>query len=610
MKPKIIKNDAEYEAACLEVARLRRLDPVSERETELELWSVLLERYEKSAVGAPPPAPAAPAPAAPAKAAASEANQGRPPKIDPWPRFRSPLAKATWGFFFLTGALLYLRLMYQVSYFPPFYEGEESKVLELAKDTVVFAHYTGSWWQAFIGGLIEYNKGFAWALVPFYRVFGYDVRLIMFILPAIFSVLCATYFTIYRKVYPKSSIFSFLAVIVFSLLCLALRRYKWHTVAYITAISVYLYFLPEYYKGAFFLRDRWRKVVAVALFALSFYLYFGCSIYFVPGFFLLVFFSTKLQRRRELAIGLICFVLFAAAFGLVCYTTDRWKVRVGEELRSISEDFSHFGRLKVWWSLRDFLFTLDLSIPYLVFFVLGMITSVKRIRGGDRFALITMAMFLPLWVFQGLIGGLNNPDQTNWSMIPLLGILLTGADQVFMWLRDRLRFGTAVAVVLMALIGWNEILRFPSLASDTPFQSFAHDRNTRAQAALVLRMIRDDDTGSVVYYMPDPSVSEQNGGYDYAASLPRVDYAKAFSKITYFTSEDDLRTKLREQKSPKKAVVYLSVGYPADGEKDTEKMPLLGQDPQIIHPYEDVYHIPYIVRRFEFSPGLAPAAPK
>ena len=38
--------------------------------------------------------------------------------------------------------------------------------------------------------------------------------------------------------------------------------------------------------------------------------------------------------------------------------------------------------------------------------------------------------------------------------------------------------------------------------------------------------------------------------------------------------------------------------------------PAVAKNPQIIHPYEDVYHIPYIVRRFEFSPGSTPAALK
>ena len=64
--------------------------------------------------------------------------------------------------------MLYLRLEYQASYFPPYFEGEEGSMLDLAKATSDYAAYSHSWWPAFTGGLIDYNKGYAWALVPFY----------------------------------------------------------------------------------------------------------------------------------------------------------------------------------------------------------------------------------------------------------------------------------------------------------------------------------------------------------------------------------------------------------------------------------------------------------
>ena len=38
------------------------------------------------------------------------------------------------------------------------------------------------------------------------------------------------------------------------------------------------------------------------------------------------------------------------------------------------------------------------------------------------------------------------------------------------------------------------------------------------------------------------------------------------------------------------------------------RMPLLGKDPEIIHPFEEVYGAPFLVRRFEFATGKAAAA--
>jgi hypothetical protein len=584
MKPKILKNDAEYREALDRVSSLKGQEPGPDRDSELELWALLLDRYERSDV------------------------KEAPRKIDPWPRSRWPMSMGTLAFFLGTALLLYLRLMYRSSYFPPFYAGEESKVLDLAKSTVDFAAYTGSWWDAFKGGFIEYNKGFAWILVPFYEAFGYDSRLITYVVPVICCVMCATFFTIYRKAYPKAPLLSFVVPILFSVLCVALRRYKWHTAAYITAISVYLYFLPEFYRGAFFLRDVGRKVLAVLLFALSCYLYFGCFLYLLPVFLLVVFFSTKRQRRRELLLGCVGFALFAAAFGGAVRSTADWRMRIDQETGSIMQDFSHDGMLKVWWSLRDFLFTLDLSVPYLVIFVVGIISSFRMIRRGDKFALINTTLFLSIFPFQMAIGGLNNPDQTNWLMVPLFGVLLIGSDKILGLLRDRVLHGQVIAAVLVFFVGWNELHHYLKVSRDTPYQWFVQERNTRTQSALVLRMIRDDNSGSVQYYLPAPAVSEQNGGFEYTPSLLRVDYAKAFQKVIYFNDEDDLRRKLLVQRGGKDAVVYLSVGFPAPGEKDTEKLPLLGKYPEIIHPYEDVYEIPFIVRKYVFSTGPAAAA--
>jgi hypothetical protein len=237
-----------------------------------------------------------------------------------------------------------------------------------------------------------------------------------------------------------------------------------------------------------------------------------------------------------------------------------------------------------------------------------MVSSVKMIRKGDRFALITLAIYVPLWTFQALIGGLNNPDQTNWSMLALLGVLLIGSDRIFVWLRENVKQGTAIGVILVAVIGVNEFQHYLPLSRDTPYQSFIQDRNTRTELALVLKLIQGDDSGSVQYYLPDPSLSQQNGGYEYDSFLPRVEVQEILQKVTFFMNEEDLRRRLVNQRNGKPAVVYLSVGYPPDGGKDTEKMPLLGEDPELIHPWVNIYLVEYKIRKFEFKTGPAAAS--
>lgn len=47
MTPKVLKNEAEYEAALAHVDSLMEAAPGSTEEAELELWSVLVEKYEE-----------------------------------------------------------------------------------------------------------------------------------------------------------------------------------------------------------------------------------------------------------------------------------------------------------------------------------------------------------------------------------------------------------------------------------------------------------------------------------------------------------------------------------------------------------------------------------
>ncbi len=523
------------------------------------------------------------------------------------------MKKRTALFFFAAAVLMYLRLMHQVSFFPPFFEGEEAQSLDLAKGTCEYAAYTHSWWASVKGGAIEYNKGYAWALVPFYLHYGYDVRLITYILPVFFSLFIAAFFTLFRKAYPRSSLLSFALLALYAVLCLCLRRYKWHTLTYLTAVSVYLYFLPKYCTGYSALAERLIKAVAVFLFAASCYFYFGGFLYAIPFFALIVMFSTKAQRKKEFELACLAFIAFVPFFVWIYNVNDLWGLRIREEMAFVQKLFSHAGLLRRWWSIRDFFYTLYLSVPFLGLFIAGVVASYRRIRRGDRFALVNATLFVGVWGLQVILEGVNNPDQLNWSMIPVMGVLLIGADALITTLRDRLKGGIVIAALLVILAGWNELRFYLPLNRDAIYQPYIHDRDTMTQAALVLRMINEDDSGAVQYYLPDPSVPTAEGGFNYSVSLIRVDYAPALKRVVFFKGEEDLRRRILSQPRNMWAVIYMSVDIKPDGStaKDPIDVPLLGQMPEVIHPYEDVYRIPFLVRKFKLRPDQAPelAAP-
>jgi HTH-type transcriptional regulator / antitoxin HigA len=57
MKPKVLKNEADYEAALAHIETLMDAAPDSPEEEELELFSLLVEQYEKEHYPIAPPDP-------------------------------------------------------------------------------------------------------------------------------------------------------------------------------------------------------------------------------------------------------------------------------------------------------------------------------------------------------------------------------------------------------------------------------------------------------------------------------------------------------------------------------------------------------------------------
>jgi len=187
MTPKVVKSADELERAKAHLESLKRAHGGNDRDSQIELWTMLVEHYE----GPKAPAKRRPATLYPfrSQVLVPKTRDAGKYLFDVRPAQAAPMTGArTWVFFIGCAALIYLRLLYHSSFFPSFFEGEEAKSLDLAKSTYDFAQYTHSWWRSIKGGAIEYNKGYSWALLLFYLHFGYDVRLITYILPVFYGI--------------------------------------------------------------------------------------------------------------------------------------------------------------------------------------------------------------------------------------------------------------------------------------------------------------------------------------------------------------------------------------------------------------------------------------
>lgn len=411
-------------------------------------------------------------------------------------------------------ALVYLRLLYQVSWFPPFVDGEEANGLVMAQGLTESVRAGHSWWQVLALGASEYNKGYGWALIPFYSIFGYDLRLYFYGVTAALALLCGAFYLVFRRAHPQGSLAGFVVVTAFPLLALAVRRYKWHSLDYLAALAVYVYFLPEVLGRPPQAGDwRWR-LAGAGLFGVACFFYFGAALYIVPWAVLVIWFEGRRHGRRLLRYGAGAVALAAATGAALHAWNGLWRSRVqtviAEAIQTYRAPGLHLRQASVveyfkWFS----------TPPYTVLLFAGLGSGLYRMWRGHAFAQVTLVLFALLWGFQLAIGGINNADQMNWSMIPLLGILLLGAEALLGPLGRAGRAGRWVAWVLAAGVFAHELRTFPEVNSRFFLQPYLAKNNTRAQAALLVRDLAEHGEPGTRYLLPAAAWPEDDGGFSY-----------------------------------------------------------------------------------------------
>jgi hypothetical protein len=531
------------------------------------------------------------------------------PKFQSFRRFAVPRTALV---FLAAAGVLYIRLLYQADYFPPFHGGEQEQPLLAAQS----AFDSMSLKALLVDGYASYNKGYVWALAPFYGMFGYDGRILTYALPVYFAAFLGAMYILYRAAYPRVSFLAYIPIPVMALLCDCLRRTKWHTIAYIPPLAILVFFMPEWRPGMAPRARAAARVAGAAGFALACYLYFGCFLYAGPFLVLAALLGRRAgwwkRGSRGALWGIVAFLaLLAAAFAHFYSVNPVWSERIHGEISYLEGILTREGLRDRWTSFVDYYWQGMLSPPYLVMYLAGLAVLCSRARRRDAFAIAVLVMYGILWGFQLVLEPVNNPDQLNWSMIPALLVILAGADFLVALVRSRVPWGGALAFLLVLVVAWREVYRYPDFNREYANEIWIQMRDPNSEAALVLRMVSEDRSGRARYFMPSPSVPLLDGGFAYDFILGRPDFADAISRVTFFNDEADLRRKILLGPRDRWAVVYLSVMYAPDGigldHPETTRGRYLGMDPEVVSPYWDVYRSEFLVRKFKVRPAqLAP----
>lgn len=530
---------------------------------------------------------------------------------------RSAIPLRTALVFLAAGGVLYLRLLYQADYFPPYHGGEQAQPLMAARDAYESIHETGSLKDLLVDGYMSYNKGYFLALAPFYGMFGYDARILTYAMPVFFAAFLGAMFILYRAAYPRASFLAYVPIPVMAVLCDCLRRTKWHTIAYIPPLAILVFFMPEWRPGMAPRARTAARLAGAGGFALACHLYFGCFLYAGPFLILVALLGRRAgwwERGRRAALwGIGAFLaILAAAFAYFCSVNQVWSERIEGEKGYLAGVLTRDGLMDRWVSLVTYYWRGMLSPPYLVMYLVGLAVLCSRARRRDAFAIVVLVMYGTLWVFQIVLEGVGNPDQLNWSMIPALLVILAGADYLVALVRSRVPWGGTLAFLLVLAVAGREVYRYPDYTRDYANEFWTMVRDPDTEAALVLRMVSEDRSGQVRYYLPSPSVALQDGGFNYDFSLRRPDFAEGISRVIFFNDEADLRRKILLGPRDRWAVVYLSAMYAGQlgmdpDHPETSTGRCLGMDPEVVSPYWDVYRNAFLVRKFKVRPAqLAP----
>lgn len=500
-------------------------------------------------------------------------------------------------------AVFYGRFLYQGFDFPPYFWGEEARTLDNAEILVESARAQDSWWNALAGSAFEYNKGYTWLITPLYLIFGYDPRILIVVLPLLLSGALGAFFLLFRatRTTPAS-----LATVVLTAglgaLALGVFRFKWHTVAYFACLAMYLYFLPELARTTSARTRVWCRAGGAGVFFLSCFFYFGCLLW-APLFGLLILLHTWHYHRRQ-TLRVLAACLAAATVATYSYVHDPvWLDRIRDSVLHLIDGADHASWADRAGSVAAF--GQDYFSPaYLSVLLIGVSVAFWRsVKHRDRFALLTLTMLTYGWAYQLFSEGLKNPDQLNWSMIPLVGMFFLGAHAIACAFARLGATGRHCVLPLAMVVAGLEINRYPDINRTVPYQFHVHPLNTMTQGALVIPVAGGSAEESVRYYLPAPSVPEEAGGFQYDVSLRRVDYARFVQRVTFFQSEEHLASLLASHPG-EAAVVFLSVPDSladwADG-KEVAAPRLLGQVPVRQNLREETYRIQYPVRRYEFN---------
>ncbi len=530
--------------------------------------------------------------------------------------FRLSAAQRTALLFLAAAGVLYARLLYQADYFPPFHGGEQEQPLIAAQGAFESARDTGSLKGVLVDGFGSYNKGYVWALMPLYGMFGYDTRILIYAMPVFFAAFLGAMFVLYRAAYPRASFLAYILVAVMAVLCDCLRRTKWHTISYLPPLAILVFFMPEWLPGMAPRRRTAARLAGAGGFALACHLYFGCFLYAGPFLILAALLGRRAgwwERGRRGALWAVGAFLgaLAAAFAYFCNVNPVWSLRIRGEMDYLAGVLTRDGLMDRWTSLGDYYWRGMLSPPYLVIYIAGLAVLCSRARRRDAFAIIVLVMYGTLWAFHIVLEGVDNPDQLNWTMIPALLVILAGADFLVALVRRRVPWGGVLAFLLVLVVAWREVYRYPDYTRDYANEFWTQMRDPSSEAALVLRMVSEDRSGRVRYFLPSPSVPLLDGGFDYEFILGRADFAEGLSRVTFFNDEADLRRKILLGPRDRWAVVYLSAMYAPDGigldHPETSRGRYLDMDPEVVSPYWDVYRDAFEIRKFKVRPAqLAP----
>lgn len=363
----------------------------------------------------------------------------------------------------------------------------------------------------------------------------------------------------------------------------SVRRYKWHVVALIASLAIYLFYYSLYgcanQKNNAANKRFLILVSSVLLFAISIVFYHMLVIYFsiIIGFYIINSLTHKNSARTIKMFIAISFMLIVLFFLVSHYHFGGFNYLKMHIEFAINNVTSTGGQKLIFNGLLIFseFFIANMSLSTSILLLIGFISAIARFK-IDWFCRLTICFFVVIMVIElPTLLGIHNPDWNSFFLMPLLALLMIGIKEIVALVSMESKNPKLIAFALLPIAIVATIIESNAYYTKKDYlylDSIVYFDSPSTELALVFLDMNQkkaiDD--NVMILIPNVDAEPNQGGWPNKDPYYFSYLTPSLSSNNYYLSLDQLTERLNksEPHDKRSIIIYYSKYTPSDSIDD------------------------------------------